>query len=116
MTQQQQPGSQVLRLMGAPVRVLSVTTQDLRLATNVAQVNSLQLMLTVYEGTNIPVSILTGSQTDSEDGWVTLDSFAATSAPNSIIKVFSNPLAFIRWKVTSTVTGSFLISGVGRLT
>lgn len=104
-----------IALMSSPVRVTTATTQDLRLSTDVLQFNELQLLLQVFEGTSVGVSIITGNQVDTEDGWVTLDSFASAVAPSSAMKTFTNPLRYIRWKVTSSGNATVLVSGVGRM-
>ncbi len=107
----------MIPLMSAPVQVTAATKQDLRLAVNVSQYNQLDLLLNVYQGTDVAVKILTGMQTDSEDGWQELGAFAATlDAGNSEKKSMTNPLAFIRWQVTSSGTATIFITGVARLT
>lgn len=106
----------VIQLMSSPVRVTAATTQDLRLSTPVLQFNELQLLLQVFEGSSVAVTIITGTQTDTEDGWVTLDTFTSTTAPNSTMKTFTSPLPYIRWKVTSSGNATIMVSGVGRTT
>ena len=107
----------IIPLMSAPVRVTAATKQELRLAVPVSQYNQLDFLLNIYEGTNVAVKIITGMQTQSEDGWQDLGSFSATlDATNSEKQSFSNPLAFIRWHVTSSGNATFLITGVARLT
>lgn len=103
-------------LMSAPVRLTATGKQELRLAANVSQYNQLDLVLNIYEGTDVVVRILTGMQTETEDGWQVLDTFATTSATFSTKKSFTNPLAFIRWEVTTGGNKTFLITGVARMT
>jgi hypothetical protein len=109
----------LVQMMSAPVRIgVQNELQDLRLAVNVAQYDTLDLLLNVYEGSNVAIQIWTGMQVESDEGWVLLGSAfpTVTTAPGSKLATFTNPLAFIRWKMTNTGNTTFMITGIGRQT
>ncbi len=96
--------------------------QALYQAVDVSRFDQVDLLIWLngLEGTvtSVTVSILTGMSLESEDGWVTINSFAAlTTANTADKKAFTGVLKYIRWKVTAvTGTGaaSFNIRGMAR--
>ena len=59
----------LVQMMSAPVRIgVQNELQDLRLAVNVAQYDTLDLLLNVYEGSNVAIQIWTGMQVESDEG------------------------------------------------
>lgn len=96
--------------------------QSLSSAIDVSRQDVLDLVLYIagVEGTmtTFTVSIITGMSLDSEEGWVTLGSFAnnlVTGSPE--LKRFVGPLRYIRWKVTGFQGGTavfFSVRGMAR--
>lgn len=76
-------------------------------------------ILSLIGGGAVQISLITGMQTDSEDGWVEWITFTSqTTAPIPEKKRGEGPLKFIRWKVTALSGSSpvvvFYIDGLMR--
>ena len=106
-------------LAPSPVRVSAVgapVSQELRLAVDVSDFSMLDLELTLLDdgggGTAPAIRLLTGMRRDTEDGWVEVDSFVASSAPATLKKTFFPLLRYARWEVTAG-TPTFVLRGVG---
>ena len=85
-----------------PVRVAGGTDkQALRLGREGSGFPEFQLALSVYEGSDVEVRILTGMQAESELGWIELGNFLVSKAGDSRSQVFYDPLRFLRWEVTA---------------
>src|SRR5262245_5115795 len=108
-----------------PVRVTTINdAMELRIAKEVLEFDEvdLTLMALAVEGTaspSITITIETGNQIDSTNGWNTVASFAAKTASNtSELKNFKNFQRYIRLKVSAiagtTPALTFTIQGVGR--
>jgi hypothetical protein len=98
-----------------PVRHTSNETQDLRLAVDVSGYDELDLQLMVQDASSsVTVRILTAMQMESDEGWVTVDSFSSIAAGASTKKNFSGFLKYVRYELTSGATTTFEVSGVGR--
>ena len=103
-----------LALMEAPIRVTAADKQPLRLAVDVSAYGVVDLLLTVYEGSNVAVRVLTGTQTQTEDNWIALEGFPALNAGQSSQKTYSGFLKYARWEVTSSGNATFLVRGICR--
>jgi hypothetical protein len=107
--------SMIVQLMSEPVSAAANEAQDLRLAGDVGGYDEIVLLLQVYVASvPVTVTIQTGMQTDSEDGWVDLGTFASHSAGDTEKKTFTGALRYIRWETDAAAT--FLITGVARRT
>lgn len=104
--------------------VASTQTQLLSRSVDVSAYDQADLILTVHsqEGTvgAIVVSIIGGMQLESEDGWVTLESFPQVSTGNTSVGPLnvSGLPRYIRWKVTtfsSQTAVTFSVRGMLRM-
>ncbi len=104
------------------VRVTTGTTkQTLSQAVDVSAIDQLDLVLwiTGFEGTpgNLTVELITGMSMESEDVWLTVASFTASSAVNfQEKKNFAGLLRFVRWKATlvTATAATFSVRGMAR--
>lgn len=101
-------------LMDRPIHTTDIDIQPLRVAVPVAGYAALDLELQVLEGTDVEVRVLTGMQTDSEEGWIEVDRFVPTSAVRSVRKPFFPLLKYVRWEVLTATAATFYIQGMGR--
>ena len=60
------------------------------------------------------VRLLTAMQMESDEGWVTVDTFTGIAAGSSTKKNFSGFLKYVRYELVSDATTTFEVSGVGR--
>lgn len=102
------------------VRVTADGAQQLRLAAPVTDFHALTLSLHVYAiefPTSVTVTVETGMQNESEDGWQTVDTFSTVVAsPTTTSKVFVGLLRYVRYRVTLNGTSAitFSIQGVAQ--
>jgi hypothetical protein len=110
---------------GQPVVVApggSATNQNLTQAIDVSAFDMLDLQLVVLTapGTGGLVTLITGMQTQSEDGWKALStpsSYWTSAAVGTYLQLFDrNFLRYVRWSVASGTGASisFYIRGMGR--
>ena len=114
----------LITLTPAPVRVVAGSSyQPIYTALDVAEFDELFLLVQVLsiEGATSPsatFNILTGLQTDTDDGWLSAWSLGFSSVTSTYAQlVKGNFLQMLRWNI-STFTGmsaiTFWIGGVGR--
>lgn len=112
-------------LTAQPVRVSAMGFQPLYLARDISAYDQIDAVLTVcgLEGTstpNVTVELWTGTQAQTDDGWVQLAAFTNLATANTSEKrsITSGLLRFMRWKVTTlggtTPAAIFLINCLGR--
>ena len=109
--------SSLIYLTEKPVRITAAGKQDLRLAVDVGNVDEADLLLVLYEGTDVDVKVTTGMQLDTDVGWVTLVTFTRLSAVNSEKKHLVEMLRYIRWEITfggASTNATFMLSGIAR--
>jgi hypothetical protein len=97
-----------------PVRVTAAGAQPLHDVRDVSRHGAVDLELSVFEGSNVEVRLVTSMQREREDGWVEVDRFVPTSAPNVAVKPFFPLLRYARWEVLSSGNATFLLRGIGR--
>ena len=75
-------------------------------------------MLAFESGTaNVTIAVETAMQNESDDAWVTLDTFTAvTSAPSHELITFTSLMRYVRFRVASisTAPATFTLAGMGR--
>lgn len=112
-------------LTGGVQRALTATANNAQLiaqSVDVSKHDQADLILHVagVEGnvTNFTMSITSGMQMESDDGWVTLGSFSSVTTPNGTAVLHLTGLfKFIRWRVTTMTGGTavtFTIRGMAR--
>ena len=112
-------------LTNGVVRALTATAnnaQGVQNSLDVLKYDQADLVLWIagVEGavTVFTVSITSGMSLESDDGWVTLASFASTVAPNGTATLNVPRLfRYLRWRVTTMTGGTavmFTIPGVAR--
>jgi len=109
--------SSLIYLTDKPVRIIAAAKQDLRLAVDVGNVDEIDLLLVLYEGTEVDVKVTTGMQLDTDVGWVTLVTFTRLTAVNAEKKHLADMLRYIRWEVTfgsASTIATFMLSGIAR--
>jgi len=115
--------AQVLILTPAPVRVTTNTWQAIDTAFDVSGADELYLTTQIIsiEGLTSPtatLSVMTGMQVDTDDGWVTAFSNSATGYnqyANQLVK--GQFLKLLRWNVTGfggMTAMTIYISGIAR--
>ena len=102
-------------LTGNPVRLTAPGKQRLDLSMDVSDYDLADILLQVLtlEGTgpNTVVRIITGMQTETEDGWVPAVTFTAVNASNAAeMKLDVHFLRYIRWEVTVLTGASAVIT------
>jgi ABC-type oligopeptide transport system ATPase subunit len=104
-----------------PRRVTSSGPNELRNALDVSEFDQLDLLLSVLafeSGTaDVTIAVETAMQNQSEDAWVTLDTFSAvTAAPSHEVISFTGLMRYVRFRVVSidTAPATFTLAGMGR--
>ena len=115
------PPRQLVALTRYPRRVTSTGADELRNALDVSDFDQLDLLLCVLafeSGTpDVTIAVETAMQTESDDAWVTLDTFTAvTSAPSYELITFSSLMRYVRFRIASidTAPATFTLAGMGR--
>jgi hypothetical protein len=101
-----------------PVAATNGTKQNLWEAVDVAAFDILDLELVVITPASSAslVTLITGMQIQTEDGWVALTTNFSQSTAGSVIKTFDKGfLRYIRWSCDASGTApTFYIRGMGR--
>ncbi len=115
----------VFALTPQPIRLTSTGRAALYLAVDVSSFDALDMeIVCAVEGTasNAAISLFTGMQTDTDDGWVVPTSnftpISGTGQQVSRVSLSSGLLQYLRWDVSSLGGASsltFFIRGVGRI-
>jgi hypothetical protein len=115
--------SALIYLTQAPTKIgLAGSRQMIQNAVDVSAYRHISLLLEVlaYVGApgNFEVTVITGMQLDTDDGWIELGTFGSQSTDGQWKVDLTDALRYIRWEVKA-ITGSsptitFVISGVAR--
>jgi hypothetical protein len=108
----------IVDLTDKPVRHTDTDKQPLRNAMDVSRYDELDLLIHVQHeasGGGVVVRILTAMQKESEQGWVTAATFPAAQTDEAFKINVQGFLRYVRYElVTSGVTTTFVINGMGR--
>jgi|RhiMethySRZTD1v2_1073278.scaffolds.fasta_scaffold1239466_1 hypothetical protein len=107
---------QLIYLTDKPVRETGPNKrQDLRLSVDLGGASELDLVATIYEGTDVTIRVLTGMHIESDIGWVAAGSdFDLTTAIPSVKQHITGLLRYVRWELVTSGTTTFTIAGMAR--
>lgn len=114
--------SALVYLTKGPTKIVTAGSRQLiQNAIDVSAFRHIVLLLEVLAivgGGSYEITVLTGMQLDTEDGWIELGTFGSQTTADSFKVNLADALQYIRWEV-KTLTGStphvtFVISGVAR--